>query len=160
MRFATKGKSRGEICDRNLSKAYRITGKIIRNSSSLDAMPFYHSLLLYRGLMQLEKSAKSDEDFLTGRQLLYPADLCSNDLDKVMRLKKDAALEYYNCLRDDQMENVMRTQTWAVKWRFAPLSRFLGKLMDAYADIRATRRGEETLLPPVSAVKGEQKKKL
>ena len=79
--------------------------------------------------------------------------------DKIT-LKKDAALEYYNCLRDDQVEVVARAKARAVKWHLAPLSRFLGRLVEAYADIRAMRRGEETPLPPVSTVKGEQKKKL
>jgi len=140
----------------NISKAYKITGRITRNTQSGAAMPFYRSLLLYRGLMQLEKSAKSEEDFRAGRQLVYfkPSDswFGHEKFDALMRLKKDAA---YNCTycqsytRGLQMEGVVRAKAWSDKWHIAPFSRILSKLMDAYADLRATKLGKETPLPPV-----------
>ncbi|MFA5930377.1 MAG: hypothetical protein WC861_05840 [Candidatus Micrarchaeia archaeon] len=158
MRFS-HNKYQGVRYARNICKAYAITGRITRNANSLGAMPFYRSLMLYRGLMQLEKSAKSREDFMSGRQLIYfySSDHCTDDFDKLMRLKKDAALECYSCLRDGQMEGVARAKAVSDRWRIAPISLFLGKLMEAYADIRATRRGEATPLPPVAASKAPGK---
>ena len=137
----------------NLCKAYRITGRIIRNTQSLAALPFYRSLLLYRGLMQLEKSAKSTEAFMKSKPLIDDG----RDLEKVMQLKKAAAHECYNCLRDDQLGVVSRAKAWSDKWRITPISRFLGKLIEAYADVRATRRGEETPLPPAAFSKAPKK---
>lgn len=139
----------GKRYSRNLCKAYKITGRIIRNSHSLNAMPFYRSLLLYRGLMQLEKSAKSDEDSFAGKELLYPASCCPADLDNILLLKRLAARECFNCLSDSRAQNLASAKGWADKrgpW-LAPVSRFLGKMIDAYADIRATVRREETPLP-------------
>jgi|GEM_PF-5110424 len=130
----------------NLRKAYKITGKIIRNSASLNATPFYRSLLLYKGLMQLEKSAKSKDAFMEGKQLIDDG----QSLEKVMQLKKDAARENYNCLRDEQVRKVVRMKAWSDRAGVVPLTRFLNKLIDAYSDMHATARGKEKPPAPLS----------
>jgi len=117
-----------------------MAGRIIRSSESLNAMPFYRSLWRYRGLMQLEKSAK-------GKDSLKSLVDDGHDLERLMRLKKDAAAVSYNCLRDGQVESLGKAKSWSDRRHLAPFSRILSKLIEAYADVRATKLGKETPLP-------------
>lgn len=134
---------------RNLYAAHVLAGRIHLRTESLSALPFYRALYDYRKLDSLTRPL--ERPVFKGSSVKHKTDLIfSFDREIVLRLKKDVAFNLHNCLRDDQTQKLESAAKflWGV-YPLRPISKFLQKAVDAYADAKQTdwERGKRAEAP-------------